>query len=56
MQPVPDDSLITLDNLPEAYIRFDGEFRCTFVNQAAQILLGNNRAKVLGNSIWVVYP
>jgi PAS domain S-box-containing protein len=56
MQPVPVDSLITLDNLPEAYIRFDSEFRCTFVNQAAQILLGNNRAKLLGNRLWDVYP
>src|SRR5260370_31070873 len=56
MQTVPEDALITLDNLPEAYIRFDSEFRCTFVNQAAQILLGNNRAKLLGNRLWDVYP
>ncbi len=56
MRTVPEDSLITLDNLPEAYIRFDSEFRCTFVNQAAQILLGNNRAKLLGNRLWDVYP
>src|SRR5260370_8251150 len=56
MQTVPEDSLITLDNLPEAYVRFDSEFRCTLVNQAAQILLGNNRAKLLGNRLWDVNP
>ncbi len=56
MQTVPDVSMITLDDLPEAYIRFDSEFRCTFVNQAAQILLGNNRAKFLGKRLWDVFP
>jgi PAS domain S-box-containing protein len=56
MQAVPEHSRIILDNLPEAYIRFDSEFRCTFVNQAAQILLGNNRVKLLGNRLWDVYP
>src|SRR5882672_7619539 len=56
MQAVLEHSRITLDNLPEAYIRFDSEFRCTFANQAAQILLGNNWAKLLGNRLWDMYP
>ena len=48
--------MITLEDLPEAYVRFDSEFRCTFVNQAAQMLLGNNWAKLLGKKLWDVYP
>ena len=56
MQTVSEDLLITLDCLPEAYIRFDSGLRCTFVNQAAQILLGSNSAKLLGNRLWEVYP
>jgi PAS fold len=49
-------SLITLDSLPEAYLRLDGEFRCTFVNRAAQLLLGDPREKLLGNRLWDLYP
>ena len=56
MQTVPEGSLISLESLPEAYIRLDSEFRCMFVNQEAQVLLGNNWAKLLGNRLWDVYP
>jgi len=56
MQTLFRDSPITLDCLPEAYIHFDGELRCTFVNQAAQLLLGKAREKLLGNRLWDVYP
>jgi PAS domain S-box-containing protein len=56
MQTVPEESLITLDGLPEAYIRLDSEFRCTFVNQAAQLLLDKTEVKILGKKLWDVYP
>jgi PAS domain-containing protein len=45
MQTVSEKSLITLDSLPEAYIRLDSKFRCTFVNQAAQLLLDQIRVR-----------
>ena len=34
--------------MPEAYVRFDNEFRCTFVNQAAQLHLGKHRRELIG--------
>jgi len=49
-------SLIALDSLPDAYIRLDSDFRCTFLNLAAQLLLGNAREKLVGNTLWDVYP
>jgi PAS domain S-box-containing protein len=56
MQTVSDESLIALDSLPEAYIRLDSTFRCTFVNQAAQLLLDKTEVKLLGKTLWDVYP
>jgi PAS domain-containing protein len=56
MQTVPEESLITLDSLPEAYIRLDSKLRCTFVNQAAQLLLDQAEVKLLGRKLWEVYP
>jgi PAS domain S-box-containing protein len=56
MQLLSEYSLITLDCLPEAYIRLDGKFRCAFVNLAAQLLLGKPREKLLGNRLWDLYP
>src|SRR5215471_173120 len=56
MQMVSESSVIPLDSLPEAYIRLDSDFRCTFVNLAAQRLLGKAREELLGNRLWEVYP
>lgn len=56
MQLLSGYSQITLDCLPEAYIRLDGKFRCVFVNLAAQLLLGKPREKLLGNRLWDLYP
>jgi PAS domain S-box-containing protein len=56
MQMVSECSLIALDRLPEAYIRLNGEFRCTFVNVAAQQLLRKTRETLLGARLWDVYP
>jgi PAS domain S-box-containing protein len=54
MQTVVEDSLIILDTVPEAYFRFDSMLRLTFVNQAAETLLGTTRAKLLGKMLWDV--
>jgi len=56
METVPEESLVTLDNLPEAYIRLDSQFRCTFVNQAAQLLLNKTEVQLLGKKLWDAYP
>jgi PAS domain S-box-containing protein len=56
MQTVLEESLINLDSLPEAYIRLDSTFRCTFVNQAAQLLLNRVAGGLLGKTLWEVYP
>src|SRR6516165_9827616 len=56
MQMLSERSLIALDSLPDAYIRLDSDFRCTFLNLAAQLLLGNAREKLVGNTLWDVYP
>jgi PAS domain S-box-containing protein len=56
MQTVLEESLITLDSLPEAYLRLDSTFRCTFVNQAAQLLLDQASVGLLGKRLWEVYP
>ena len=48
VQTLPEHSLIVLDTVTEGYVRFDSEFRFTFVNQAAEALLGKSRAEVLG--------
>src|SRR5215472_2472303 len=56
MQMLSESALIPLDSLPEAYIRLDSDFRCTFVNLAAQQLLGKAREKLLGTRLWEVYP
>jgi PAS domain-containing protein len=48
MQTLPEHSIIMLDTVSEKYVRFDNEFRFTFVNQAAEVLLGKSRAEGLG--------
>jgi PAS domain S-box-containing protein len=54
--PTSDAAASILDNVPEAYVRFDSEFRYGFVNRAAEQLLGKNRADLLGKVLWDVYP
>lgn len=45
-----------LDALQEAYIRLDGEFRFTFVNRAAEGLLGMAPHDLIGKTPWQVRP
>src|SRR5215475_9038055 len=51
MQAELEDSLIVLDTVPEGYLRFDREFRFTFVNHAAERLLGTCRAELTGKRL-----
>jgi PAS domain S-box-containing protein len=55
-QTLPEESLIALDSLPEAYVRLDSEFRCTFLNHAAQLLLDKTEVELLGKQLWEIYP
>ena len=56
METVLESSLIVLDNVPEAYARFDSEFLLTFVNLATQALLGKTRADLLGKTLSDLSP
>jgi PAS domain S-box-containing protein len=56
MGDVPDDSVIVLDTVTEAYIRLDSDFRCTFVNRAALPILGKLPAELLGNKLGEAFP
>jgi PAS domain S-box-containing protein len=46
-----DEAAIVLDAVQEAHVRFDGEFRLTFVNRAAEVILGRRRAELLGKRL-----
>jgi PAS domain S-box-containing protein len=52
----PRDAADILDSLLQAYVRFDQAFRYTFVNKAAEQLLGKSQAELLGNVLWDVFP
>jgi PAS domain S-box-containing protein len=45
-----------LNTMRDAYLRMDGEFRFTFVNRAAEALLGVPVAALLGKTPWEVRP
>ena len=56
MQTVLEDALIVLDTVPEAYVRLNRKLHLTFVNQAAQPLLGRPRSELLGKNLREVRP
>ena len=45
------DAVTILDTVQEAYVRFDSEFRFTFVNRAAEGFLGKSKAELLGRKL-----
>ncbi len=51
MRTLRTDSLLVLDTVPEGYIRLDPEFRFTFLNRAAEKILGIPRKEVLGKKL-----
>src|SRR5215471_19409845 len=55
MNATLDDSLIVLDTLPEAYLRFDRDLRLTFANRAAEILFSVDRTELAGKRIGAVH-
>lgn len=46
----------TLESLTHAFLTVDAAWRCTFVNGAAEALLGVPRTELLGQDIWSVLP
>src|SRR5262245_37408559 len=53
--PLNDASLI-LDLIPDAYALLDTEFRFTYVNRAAEKLLGQSREEMAGRTPWQAHP
>ena len=51
-----EDATNILDTIQEAYLRLDSEFRFTFINRAAGILLGKPRGDLIGKTPWEVHP
>jgi PAS domain S-box-containing protein len=45
-----------LENINEAFVALDGDFRFTFVNHAAEVLMAKSRAELIGRCPWDVYP
>jgi PAS domain-containing protein len=45
------DAKIILDTAQEAYARFDSESSLTFVNRAAEAILGKSQAELLGRKL-----
>ena len=45
-----------LDTVQEAYLCLDAELRFTFINRAAEILLGAARPDLIGKTPWEVHP
>jgi PAS domain S-box-containing protein len=48
--------VLTLEGIPDGLVTFDGQWRYTFVNAAAERLLGRSRSELLGNVVWTVFP
>lgn len=55
-QSAIEDAANILETVQEAYVRLDGEFRFTFINRAAEALLGAPRADLIGRTPWDVHP
>ncbi len=46
----------TLETIADGFVTMDAEWRFTYVNGAAERLLGKTRAELVGNSVWSLYP
>ena len=47
---------VTLESVADGFFSCDGEWRFVYVNEAAERMLGIDRASVLGRSHWEVFP
>ena len=45
-----------LESVNEGFARFDSNWRYTFINGAAERMMGKSRADVLGKSVWDLFP
>lgn len=45
-----------LDSIQDGLVSLDHEFRFTYVNRAAEILLSESKTTLLGKNVWEVYP
>jgi PAS domain S-box-containing protein len=50
------DAAAILDAALEAYVRLDSAFRYSFLNRAAEQLLGKGRTDLLGKTPWELHP
>ncbi|WP_187266065.1 bifunctional diguanylate cyclase/phosphodiesterase [Alkalisalibacterium limincola] len=46
----------TLDSMSDAFFTLDRDWRFTFLNKHAELLLGRGREVLLGRSLWEEYP
>jgi len=51
-----DGAVDLVESLPVGYVAVDGDWRITYVNGAAERVLGSARAGLLGVSLWDAYP
>ncbi len=56
IQTTNGDAMTILENADEAYLRLDAAFRFTFINRAAEALLGAPRSQMIGRTPWEVRP
>src|SRR6516225_9762498 len=45
-----------LESIQDGLVSLDREFRFTYVNRAAEILLSKSKTTLLGKNVWEVYP
>ena len=46
----------TLDSMSDAFFTVDRDWRFTFLNRQAELLLGRGREELLGRNIWAEFP
>jgi diguanylate cyclase (GGDEF)-like protein/PAS domain S-box-containing protein len=45
-----------LESITDAFFALDGQWRFTYVNQRAEIVLEASREELLGNNVWQLFP
>jgi PAS domain S-box-containing protein len=55
-QEIADGAYAILESITDAFFALNREWEFTYVNRQAEIVLGHERANLLGKTIWSVYP
>lgn len=55
-RPTSDTDAHLLESISDAFITLDAEWRFTFMNAHAEVVLGYSRHDVIGKSLWTVHP